>query len=524
MNLEDTRVLLVEDNPADARFLREEIADVGAGGVRLTHVSRLEDALRKLDAEDFDIILLDLSLPDESGLDTLVRAHARAPGVPIVVLTGLDDEALAIKAVREGAQDYLVKGRTDGNLLVRSMRYATERKHAIEALQRREEHFRSLIENALDLISIISEDGTIRYASPSHERVLGYPADELVGCSAFEFIHPEDAGEFEGAFGAGGSPTSIESRVKHKNGGWRVLESIGRNLTHVPGVQGIVINSRDVTERKNAEDALSEANHTLRAVIRTSPLAIYSVDLQDRVGSWNAAAHRMFGWQEWELLGDPLPHLLEGEAERFREHLAQVRTGAPDASFETRCRTRDGRILDVNVWSALLLDGAGLVKGVVHMVADVTERKRLEAQLHHSLKMEAVGRLAGGVAHDFNNLLMIINGYSQMLLSGTAPGDPRRSDLEEVVKAAERAADLTNQLLAFSRRQIVQPKLLDLNSLVRDLERMLKRVIGEDIELVTRLQAKLNPVVADPGQIEQVVLNMTGNARDAMPGGGKLMI
>src|SRR5260370_27412895 len=231
MTLEDTRVLLVEDNPADARFLREEIAGAGAGGVRLTHVSRLEDALRKLDAEDFDIILLDLSLPDESGLETLVRAHARAPGVPIVVLTGTDDEALAIKAVREGAQDYLVKGRTDGNLLVRSMRYATERKHAIEALQRREEHFRSLIENALDLISIISEDGTIRYVSPSHERVLGYSADELVGRGVFEFIHPNDVDEFAGAFGSGRAPTPIERALRHKNGSSRLLESIGRNPT-----------------------------------------------------------------------------------------------------------------------------------------------------------------------------------------------------------------------------------------------------------------------------------------------------
>jgi two-component system cell cycle sensor histidine kinase/response regulator CckA len=523
MRLDHTRVLLVEDNPADARFLREQIADVGAGGIKLTHVSRLEEALKKLDDDDFDIVLLDLSLPDESGIDTLVRAHAHAPGVPIVVLTGTDDEALAIRAVREGAQDYLVKGRTDGNLLLRAMRYASERKHAIEALQRREEHFRSLIENALDLISIVGEDGTIRYASPSYERVLGYRADDLVGSSAFQFIHPDDIGEFAGAFGSGGSPSSIESRVRHKNGSWRVLESIGRNLTHVPGVQGIVINSRDVTERKTAEDALSEANNTLRAVIRTSPLAIYSVDLGGHVRSWNAAAHRMLGWQECELLGNPLPHLVDGETERFQQHLEQVAAGA-DAIFETRCRTRDRRILDVNLWSAQLRDGAGQVKGVVHMVADVTERKRLEEQLHHSLKMEAVGRLAGGVAHDFNNLLMIINGYSQMLLSGTAAGDPARSDLEEVVKAAERAADLTKQLLAFSRRQIVQPKLLDLNSLVLDLERMLQRVIGEDIHLITKLAVNLNSIIADPGHIEQVVLNMTVNARDAMPGGGKLIL
>lgn len=524
MNLEGVRVLLVEDNPADARYLREEIADVGAGSVQLTHVGRLEEALRRLDHEDFDVVLLDLSLPDEQGLDTLMRAHANAPSVPIVVLTGIDDEGLAVRAVREGAQDYLVKGRTDGNLLVRAMRYATERKRAIEALQRREEHFRSLIENALDLISIISEDGFIRYVSPSHERVLGYRADELVGRSYLQFVHPEDANEFAGAFQAHGSPSSIESRLRHKNGGWRVLESFGRNLAHVPGVQGIVINSRDVTERKSAEEALREANNTLRAVIRTSPLAIYSVDLEGRVKSWNTAAQRMFGWQEWELLGDGVPHLMESDATRFEEHLDQVRRGNTETAFETRCRTRLGKLLDVNIWNALLRDGSGAVKGIVHMVADVTDRKRLEEQLHHSMKMDAVGRLAGGVAHDFNNLLMIIEGYSQMLLSSMSADDPVRSDVEEIHKAAERASDLTKQLLAFSRRQMIQPKLIELNALMMNLERMLKRIIGEDVELVTRLEPTLKPIIADPGQIEQVILNMTVNARDAMPNGGKLII
>lgn len=524
MNLEGVRVLLVEDNPADARYLREEIADVGAGSVKLTHVQRLEEALQKLGSEDFDVILLDLTLPDAEGLDTLVRVHAKAPSIPIVVLTGIDDEGLAVRAVREGAQDYLVKGKTDGSLLVRAMRYATERKHAIEALQRREEHFRSLIENALDLISIISEDGIIRYVSPSHERVLGYRPDELVGRSFVQLVHTDDADLFAGAFRANGSPTSIEARVRHKNGAWRVLESFGRDLAHVSGVQGIVINSRDVTERKRAEEALREANNTLRAVIRTSPLAIYSVDLDGFVKNWNPAAHRMFGWQEWEVLGGPLPHMLESEAERFVEHLDLVRSGVMDTAFETRCRTRAGRSVDVTIWNALLRDGSGGVKGVVHMVADVTERKRLEEQLHHSLKMEAVGRLAGGVAHDFNNLLMIIEGYSQMLLSGMDADNPVRTDLEEVLKAAERAGDLTKQLLSFSRRQIVQPKLIDMNSLMRNLERMLKRIIGEDIELVTNFEPKLKSVIADPGQIEQVVLNMTVNARDAMPSGGRLII
>ncbi len=524
MNLEGVRVLLVEDNPADARFLREEIADVGVGSIRLVPATTLKEALHRLENEDYDVVLLDLTLPDENGLQTLVRAHAAAPKTPIVVLTGLDDEALAIRAVREGAQDYLVKGQTGGHLLVRAMRYATERKHAIEALQRREEHFRSLIENALDLITIITEDGVIRYASPSHERVLGYSVKDLEGRNLLSLIHPDDVTEFAAAFRGDEGLRSIESRVLHSAGSWRVLESFGRNLSHVAGVQGIVINSRDVTERKRAEDALREANNTLRAVIRTSPLAIYSVDLEGRVKSWNSAANRLFGWQEWELLGEKLPHLPESEIERYESHLEQVRRGITDAPFDTRCRTRDGRMLEVNIWSGLLRDGGGSMRGIVHVAADVTERKRLEEQLHHSQKLEAVGRLAGGVAHDFNNLLMIIQGYSQMLLSGMSDTDPVRADVEEIVKGAERASDLTKQLLAFSRRQIIQPKILDLNALVRDMERMLKRVIGEDIKLACILDPGLKTVRADPGQMEQVILNLVVNSRDAMPAGGRLTI
>src|SRR5262249_47204694 len=145
-------------------------------------------------------------------------------------------------------------------------------------------------------------------------------------------------------------------------------------------------------------------------------------------------------------------------------------------------------------------------------------------QLHHSQRLEAVGRLAGGVAHDFNNLLMIITGYSQMLVDAMHPGDPARADLLQVVKAAERATDLTRQLLAFSRRQVVRPAILSLNTLVQDMDRMLRRVIGEDIELVTVLAPGLKTVRADPGQIEQVVVNVAVNARDAMPNGGKLTL
>ncbi len=399
MNLDGIRVLLVEDNPGDARLLTELLRDAGADHLKMVHVDRLAAAIERLDRDSFDVMLLDLSLPDADGLDTLVRAHAHAPKIPIVVLTGHDDEALAVRAVRSGAQDYLVKGRVDGELLARSIRYASERGRSLEALERREEHYRSLIENSLDLISILNLDGTIRYASPSHERLLGYPACELVGRNVLSYVHQEDSARVKSALVNGNNGRAVECRVYHRDGSLRVLESFSRDLSHVAGVNGMVVNSRDITERK-----------------------------------------------------------------------------------------------------------------------------RLEEQLHHSQRLEAVGRLAGGVAHDFNNLLMVITGYSHMLLDAMHPSDPARLDLEQVVKASERATDLTRQLLAFSRRQGVRASLVDLNALVREMDRMLRRVLGEDIELCVNLAPQLKAVCADPGQIEQVILNMVVNARDAMPGGGKLTL
>ncbi len=400
MNLEDVRILLVEDNPIDARLLREMIRDASGGRFHLEHAGRLNEALDLLSRLQFDVALLDLSLPDVRGLETVTRVHAHAPKVPIVVLTSLDDEAIGVRAVRAGAQDYLIKGRVGGDLLVRSVRYACERARAVEALERREEHYRSLTENSLDLVSIIDIDGTIRYASPSHERILGYPVEELVGKNALGFLHPDDVAQVRAAARQStGSPGAIEYRFCHQDGSYRTLESFGRDLSHLAGVGGVVVNSRDVTERK-----------------------------------------------------------------------------------------------------------------------------RLEEQLHHSQRIEAMGRLAGGVAHDFNNLLMVIGGHSQMLLDSMLPGDPARDDLEQVVKATQRATDLTRQLLAFSRRQTVKPAHLSLNVLVQHTERMLQRVLGENIQLITQLAAGLQSVYADRGQLEQVVLNLALNARDAMPQGGTLTL
>jgi two-component system, cell cycle sensor histidine kinase and response regulator CckA len=523
---EHIRVLLVEDNPADARLLREAIREANGVVIHVTHEDRLAHALRRLEEQHFDVIMLDLSLPDAEGLDTLVRIHQRAPLIPIVVLTGLDDESLAVRAVREGAQDYLVKGQVDSQLLVRAMRYATERQRAVEALQQSEEYFRALIENALDIITVLDSDGTIRYGSPSVARVLGFVPAELAGVYVLSLVHPQDRQMVLERIRAGliapGSTQTFQTRVRHKNGTWRVLEAIGKRFDASSAVSGFVINSRDITERTHAEEALREANETVKAVIETSPLGIYSIDLAGNVKSWNRTAEQIFGFRSAETLDRPLPIVPPDEFEAFRERLRNPLFQNPVAGIEERRRRSDGSTVEVARWSAPLRDASGKVTGFVALLTDNTERKRLEEQFRQSQKMEAVGRLAGGVAHDFNNLLTVITGYSQMVSDRLETDDPRAEAVQQVLRASDRATALTKQLLAFSRQQVVQPKVLDVGMLVKDMAQMLKRLVGETIELM--LIGVPARVYADPGQIEQVIVNLAVNARDAMPSGGRLGI
>ena len=521
MHVDGIRVLLIEDNPGDARLVREGLRDAGAHGVTVDHVGTIRAAIAKLEEGEYEVILLDLNLPDGDGLDSVVTLHTAFPQPAIIVLTGLDDEVTAMRAVREGAQDYLVKDSATGHLLVRAMRYAIERRSAIDALQRREEHFRSLIENALDMITIVQRDGTIRYASPSHERVLGHRAEELVGTNMLALVHEQDAESVAAALGHASRELAFEYRVRHHSGTWRHVESFARDLTGVAGVHGIVLNSRDVTERHNFEERLRVANQTVRAVLQGSPLAICATDTEGRVRTWNRGAQKMFGWAEWEVLDRKLTELVS-----FHSPSSSARLSGHDGAsgFDARCRRRDGKTIDVEFWSELLRDASGNVTGTVDIFADVTERKQLEQQVRHSQKMEAVARLAGGIAHDFNNLLTIITGYTHMMLARTGDNHPDTEDLRQMARAAERATELTRQLLAFSRKQLVNTRVLDLGEVIGGIEPMLKRVVGPSIEILSSVEPGVKAVRADPGQIEEVILNLALNARDAMPGGGTVAI
>ncbi len=256
------------------------------------------------------------------------------------------------------------------------------------------------------------------------------------------------------------------------------------------------------------------------------------MDTEGHITQVNRTELEMLGYIAEEVLGQPAWNFIV-EKEESRKAVAAKLAGEISLSkaFERTYRRKDGTTFPALIEDRLLRDSEGRIVGIRSTIQDISDRKRaeqekasLEEQLRQSQKMEAIGHLAGGIAHDFNNLLTIIKGYSQLSLIELKEGDPLKGNIEEVKKATDRAADLIRQLLAFSRRQVMEMRVLDLNILLQNLDKMLRRVIGEDIELVTLLAEDLGRVKTDPGQIEQVILNLAVNARDAMPSGGKLTI
>jgi PAS domain S-box-containing protein len=280
----------------------------------------------------------------------------------------------------------------------------------------------------------------------------------------------------------------------------------------------------EIGVRNRTEAELADAKQRVEAVINASPLAIIGLEPDGRVLGWNRAAEDLFGWTAEEVLGQKLPTIPDDQGDAFTSLLSQLNNGHILTAHDARRRRRDGTVVDVRIWTAPLTGPDGAMRGQIGVIADITSQRKLEQQFAHAQKMEAIGRLAGGVAHDFNNVITVISGYAQMLLEDSANDPARREAAEEILNSADRAAGLAGQLLAFSRRQVIQPRVMDVNALVSDMQRMLGRVIGEDIELKTVLRQGLGAVRADPGQLEQVIMNLAVNARDAMPNGGRLVV
>jgi PAS domain S-box-containing protein len=292
-----------------------------------------------------------------------------------------------------------------------------------------------------------------------------------------------------------------------------------------------VSRARQLTERANAalEASMAQlrgAHRRLRFQVDRMPLACIVWDKDSRVREWNPAAETIFGWTAAEAKGKTLDELVLPPAAESGIHdvWGDVARRGAAANQERENVARDGRRLICEWVSTPLRDDDGRMTDMLSLAHDVTERRQLEEELRQAHKLESIGLLAGGVAHDFNNLLTVINGYGDLMLKELARNHPQRESLEEIRKAGERAANLTHQLLAFSRKQILQPKPLDLNAELRENAPMFQQLLGVDIELVVRPGAELGQVMVDAGQLHQVLMNLLANARDAMPGGGKVTI
>ncbi len=271
-------------------------------------------------------------------------------------------------------------------------------------------------------------------------------------------------------------------------------------------------------------DMANEQAAQLAAIVESSDDAIVGTTLGGIVTIWNRGAEQLFGYSAEEIIGQPTATHMRLNWPDELKAMKRVRNGEHVPPFEAIRTRKDSKEIHVSVRISPIRDGQGRVTGASAIFRDITERKNLEERARQSQKMEAIGQLAGGVAHDFNNLLTVISGYTEMLLTSADADDPARELLEEVRKAGEQAATLTRQLLAFSRKQVLEERVLDLNAIIGDTQTMLRRLIGEDVGLTTALASELDRIRADAGQIQQVILNLAVNARDAMPQGGELVI
>ena len=401
-------ILIADDDQGYVHFLRRILADAKGQQFDVEHVTHLSRILPILKAHKAAVLLLDIHLPDGNGLEWLA-AHRAEVDAAVVVMTGHIEFDVA-EDIAPGAQDFLLKNQVDRYQLVRAILYAAERHRTQQQLIRSREYFQSLIENARDLITVVDERGWILYQSPASAYVLGMAPEEIVHRHLWDLVSIDDVPRMRALLAAafeGNIDKAVgEFDVRHANGTMRTIDIVGSRIPPDDGSRRAVLNSRDITERRHALEAL---------------------------------------------------------------------------------RLRD-------------------------------------EQLRQAQKMEAVGRLAGGIAHDFSNVLTVIISASERLYDRVGDRRDAVSDIESILRNSERAASLTRQLLAFSRQQTLAAQPLDLGQLVRRAGRLLKRLIGEDIVLALDFPDEMLAIEADPTQVEQVLMNLAINARDAMPEGGSLRI
>ena len=408
---------------------------------------------------------------------------------------------------------------------------------AVELSREAAEERQAVLASSLDCILVMDDKGFIREWNPAAELTFGWTRDEAIGCRLGDLIVPEHLRQRHEE-GLARAVSTGESRIIGQRLRLPALRRDGSTFTSELAITRLERGGRayftgtirDLTEIVRAEEEKASAETRYRGLVEQLPMMTYisSCDVPPATLYVSPQAEQLLGYsvEEWLVGGgsfvDALVH--PDDLELFLAERANSRTTDASFSLSYRLLDRDGRVVWVLDESHTITAPDGTPLFCQGFLVDITERKQLEEQLRQSHKMDAIGQLAGGIAHDFNNMLTAISGYAELLGYSFEDGDPRHDDLGELKRAASHAASLTRQLLAFSRKELLLPQRLDPNLIVRELETMLRRTLGEQIELAIELDPELEHVHADPDQLAQVVLNIALNARDAMPAGGRLTI
>ena len=386
---------------------------------------------------------------------------------------------------------------------------------------------RLAVEASGEAIFMTDARGAITYVNPEFVRVYGYTPEELIGRTTPRILKSggTSAEEYASFWRQlrSGQVVKREFVNRRKDGATVQIESSANPIVMNDDLVGFLAVQRDVTARKATEAALRESESRYRALAEAAHDSIFIVDADARIEYANAVSLERFQMKS-DAIGKPLFDVFPREsAEEMWKELSSVFSSGKRQYFESRFETPSGDLW-LGAWLVPLAREAAQTPAVMGVARDITERKRLEREFTQAQKMEAVGRLAGGVAHDFNNLLTAILGYADLLLKAVGSDSNVASDLREIRNAGERASRLTRQLLTFSRKQAFSPKVINLNDVVGELQKMLARIIGEDIVLDVAMERQLADTKVDPSQIEQLLVNLVVNARDAMPRGGTIRI
>jgi two-component system cell cycle sensor histidine kinase/response regulator CckA len=410
----------------------------------------------------------------------------------------------------------------------------------VRSIQESEAQFRQVSEQSLTGI-FIHQNGQLLYVNPCLARMLSYDPEqpeEYIGKPFIEFVHPEErervADYVARRLKREDVPGQYATRLLARDG-QQVWVEVMVNLIDVGGAPAAMGNILDITAQKEAEGALVEERNRVQNYLDIADVMLVAIDNEGRVTMINRKGCEVLGYPEAEIVGRNwferfLPDQLRDEVQSVSQMILRGEVD-PVKTYENPVLTSSGEERIIAWHNVDIRDEEGNVIGHLSSGEDITERKAaereretLEAQLRQAMKMEAIGRLAGGVAHDFNNILTAIIGYAELVRAKISPHDPIGPDLDEIREAGERASALTGQLLAFSRKQIVVPKVIDLNTVIERGNRMISRIIGEDVELLFIPAETIWPVRMDPSQVDQLLINLATNARDAMPEGGKLTI